>query len=95
MAKKKSKKLKRVHPVTPLDPDLEAQFRHTVEFYSTGKGEVIAQPPMQDVLADMIPKVMEEQLKGIDAYKRGEFSPSLQRKFVALLKLAIKRYPTN
>ena len=92
-AKKKSK----VYPVIPLDP-VEAQVRRAAEFYTTGKGKVRVRPALadvQDVMAEMMPKMIEAQLETIDRYKRGELSPSIQKKYVTLWKKIVTRFPTE
>jgi hypothetical protein len=88
-SKKKSAK---THTITPIDSELKKQFRYTVEFYLSGKGEIVSQ---HDALTAAIPKVMETQLEMIDSYERGNLSPSLQKQFVSLMRKTIKRFPTD
>ncbi len=86
------KKAAKIHPVTPIDLALKKQFRYTVAFYLSGRGKIVTQ---LDALTAVIPKLMEAQLDMLGSYERGEFSPSLQKQFVALMRKVIKRYPTD
>jgi hypothetical protein len=82
-------------PTHPMDPELRAQVVKLIESYTTGKYKMVwsAQPADQQPSDDITAAMMQATQGFLDAYDKGELSPSMQKKILTLFQQLVSKFP--